>query len=173
MSAPPGSPDRGGGLATTVLLGSVACFFGFLGGLPLPFGPVLGALGAAGSAAWRTYGPGRSTTAPLVPALVVLVVLTVTSPAGPATELFAGLTGLALLLWVADDPARPSGGGRRAASMIAPAALGVGMAWAITLAWAGRPQEVGVAGGLLAIALVLLAFLVATLPRRTPAVPDR
>ena len=169
MSGRPPPPGRGGGLATTVLLGGTACFLGLLGGLPFPVGPAVGALGVAASAIWRTYGRGRGGAVPLVPALVALVVLAVTAPVAASTDLFAGLTGLAFLLWVADDPGRPAGGGRRAAPTIAPAALAVGFAWAITLVLAGQPQEIGLAGGLLAAALVLLAVLFSSLSRRAPA----
>ncbi|HYA11333.1 MAG TPA: hypothetical protein VEH10_06685, partial [Thermoplasmata archaeon] len=61
----------------------------------------------------------------------------------------------------------PSGGGRRAVPTIALGALGVGLAWTITLAVPGRSPDVGLAGGLLAAALVLLAILIARLPRLT------
>jgi len=92
------------------------------------------------------------------------MVLAVTAPVVPSTELFAGLTGLAFLLWLADDPARPVGGGRRAVPAIAVGALGVGVAWAITLGLEGRSPDVGLAGALLAAALVLLALLLARVP---------
>jgi len=171
VKGPSPPPVRGGGLATTVLFGAAACFLGLLGGLPLLLGPVVGALGVFASTAWRTHGKGRGGTVALVPALLALAILAGTSPVAPSTDLFAGLAGLAFLLWIADDPARPAGGGRRAMPTIAPAALGVGLAWAITLALVGQPEEVGLAGGLLAAALVLLAFLVSGLPRRAPAHP--
>lgn len=171
MNGGPPPPGRGGGLATTVLLGGTACFLGLLGGLPLLLGPAVGALGVTASALWRTYGRGRGGAVALVPALLALVVLALTAPVAASTDLFAGLTGLAFLLWVADDPGRPAGGGRRAVPTIAPAALALGLAWAITLALAGQPQEVGLAGGLLAAALVLLAVLFSGLSRHAPAPP--
>jgi hypothetical protein len=160
-------PDHGGGLATTVLLGFAAGVLGLLGGLPLYVGPTIGVLGVVASVLLRRSRPERSGTLALLPVLLAIALLAATAPVVPSTELFAGLTGLALLVWVADDPARPAGGGRRAVPVIALGALGVGLAWAITLALPGRSPNVGLAGGLLAAALVLLALLIARLPRLT------
>lgn len=157
--------DRGGGLATTVLLGVCAGVFGLLGGLPFVVGPAVGVLGVAMSSVLRTARPRRFPAVPLVPTLLALVVLGATAPAVPSTELLGGLSGLAFLLWLADDPERPAGGARRAVPTIALGTLGVGLAWAITLALPGRSPDIGLAGGLLAAALVLLAVLFARLPQ--------
>ena len=165
MTERPPSSGHGGGLATTVLLGLCAGVFGLLGGLPLVVGPALGVLGVAASSVIRAGGLRRFPSLALVPTLVVLVILAASAPPVASTELFAGLTGLAFLLWVADDPERPAGGGRRAVPTIALGALWVGLAWGITLSLPGRTADVGLAGGLLAAALVLLAVLIARLPQ--------
>ena len=167
MSGPSAPPDQGGGFATTALLGFAMAALGLVGGLPFGFGPSLGVAGVIVTAVLRSRWPERFGTLALAPALVALAILAATSPAVPSAELFSGLTGLAFLLWIADDPARPSGGGRRAVPTIALGALGVGLAWTITLAVPGRSPDVGLAGGLLAAALVLLAILIARLPRLT------
>jgi len=117
------------------------------------------------SAFFRSRQPVGLGTWGLLPALGAIAILAATAPAIASTELFGGLTGLAFLLWIADDPARPSGGGRRAVPTIALGALGVGLAWAITLALPSKGPDIGLAGGLLAAGLVLLAVLIARLPR--------
>ena len=153
----------------TVVLGLVAGFFGLLGGLPGFLGPVVGVLGVVGSALLRSREPVLGGAVPLLPALVALAVLTGTAPAGPPTDLLAGLIALLLLLWAADDPARPAGGGRRAVPTVAPAFLAVGLAWVLSLALIGQPADIGLAGALLAAALVVLAFLFASLTHRPPS----
>jgi hypothetical protein len=161
----PTPPAAGGGYATTVLLVAVAAFLGLLGGLPYFLGPAVGVLGGVGSAVLRRRRGRHGGAVVLLPVLGAIAVLVVTAPPGPGSELFAGLTALALLLWLADDPARAAGGGRRAVPTLAPAALAVGLAWAITLGLAGASADVGLAGALLATGLVLLAFLFANLAR--------
>ena len=167
MSAAGTRADHGGGLATTALFGFAAGVLGLLGGLPLEFGPAIGVAGVVASAILRGRRPRDLGTLALLPALMAIALLAATAPPVPSTELFAGLTGLAFLLWIADDPSRPAGGGRRAVPILALGALGVGLAWAITLALPGRSPDVGLAGALLAAALVLLALLIARLPRLT------
>jgi len=171
VSSPEIDLARGGGVATAALFGATMVFLGLLGGLPVFLGPAVGAVGVGASAYWRTRPAWRQRSVPFVPAALALAVLSATSPALPSTVLFAGLASLAMLLWIADDPERPAGGGRRAAPVLGPATLGVGLAWAVTLGLAGRGTNVGLAGGLVVVALVLLAFLLAGVPRRptTPA----
>ncbi len=178
MSDPPGLPDLGGGLATTIVLGASAAVFGLLGGLPDFAGPIVGVVGVGVATFWRAHDRRRPAALALLPAVLAVAVLALTSPAYPSTELFGGLTGLALLLWIADDPARARGGGRRAAPAIGLIALAVGLTWTIALVAPGQAPEVGVAGGLLAGAFVVLAWLVARpqavlLPGGAPRPPAR
>ncbi len=162
MSVPSGRPDQGGGFATTALFAFSAGLFGLVGGLPDYAGPAIGVGGVVVSSVWRLRRGSRAglrTALSVAPALVALAVLALTSPPVDAAELFGGLAGLAFLLWLADDPARASGGGRRAAPTIALASLAVGLAWAISLSLPASAPEIGVAAGLLAAAFVLLAIL--------------
>lgn len=168
-SIPSRALDHGGGLATTLLFGFTVGVLGLLGSLPLAVGPATGVAGVAVATVLRRWRSPIVGSWALLPALGVITLLAASSPAEPASELFAGLSGLAFLLWIADDPERPAGGGRRAVPTIALGALGVGLAWSITLALPGRSPDVGLAGGLLAAALVLLALLVARLPRTAVA----
>lgn len=159
---------RGGGVPTTALFGVAVGFLGLLTGVPFYLGPAIGGLGVAASAVWRARRPAVGESLPLVPALAAVTALAATAPVAPASELFAGLAALAFLLWVADDPARPAGGGRRAAATIGPAALGIGSAWGVTLALTGRTAAIGVGAGLVAIGLVVLAVLFSLLSPRPP-----
>ena len=160
----PVAAGRGGGWATTALFGFAMGSLGLLGGLPIYVGPALGAGTVVISALLRSFKPGAHGTLTLVPAVVAIAVLAASAPPGPATELFGGLSALAFLLWVADDPARPSGGGRRSVPTLALASLGVGLAWAVTLALPTNSPDVALGGALLAAALVLLAVLLGRLP---------
>lgn len=164
--------DRGGGYATTALLAFASAALGLLSALPLFLGPVVGGLGVA--LAWlarRRLSAARRPLA-LSPALGGLTVLTVTSPAAPSTELFAGFTTLAFLLWVADDPARPSGGGRRAVPTIALAGVAVGFTWLLSRLWTGPAVPIALTGGVVAGALVLLAVLYARPASSGPVAVD-
>jgi hypothetical protein len=167
VSAPSPYPPRGGGAATTALFAFAMAGLGLLGGLPVYVGPALGAGTVVISALLRALRPDRYRALALAPAVAVLGILAATAPPGASTELFGGLSGLAFLLWVADDPARPSGGGRRSVPTIALAALGVGLAWAVTLALPTNAPNVALGAALLAAALVLLAVLLGRLPRVT------
>jgi len=162
VSAPSERSERGGGFATTALFAFAAGLFGLVGGLPGFAGPAVGIGGVVVSSVWRgqraTRG-GWRTAFSVAPALLAIAVLALTAPPVDAAELFGGLTGLSFLLWLADDPARASGGGRRAAPTIALAALAVGLAWAISLSLPTGSAEIGVAAGLLTAAILLLAIL--------------
>lgn len=171
MIAPGRPPDRGGGVLPVVLLGLTLGVLGLLGGLPYYLGPLVAGLGVFASGLARRRRPSRGAVWTLLPALAALSVLAATATIGAATELFAGLSGLAFLLWVADDPTRPVGGGRRAMATIGPAALAVGLVWSIGLVYSGRTEEVGLGGALIATGLVLLGLLVVSVSRRPPELP--
>ncbi len=151
------APDRS--RAPALLLGAAAAGLGLLAGWPFFLGAVVAVAGVAGSILWRRRAPASHRAAGVLPALVGLGAPAVTAPAGPAPELFAGLAALALLLWLAADPTRPRAGGRRAAPVIAACAAAVGIAFAVALAFPRIGSAVGVAGGLLAVVILVLALL--------------
>ena len=144
------------------LLLVAATYLGFLSGFPDRFGPLLAAVAvlvAAGLRAspWRmlvAYAP--------VPALAALAIEAVPAPVGLGTELVAGLAGLSFLVWLADDPSRPAGGSVRSLPMVAVPALAVGIAWSSALFLPAGAVPLGVAGALLALTLVAVAFLAGT-----------
>jgi hypothetical protein len=168
MNAPAPISGRGGGLLTVALFGATLGVLGLLSGLPYYLGPAVAAGGVIASVLARRRRPSRTAVGTLVPALLAVTVLAAAAPVGAATELFAGLSGLAFLLWLADDPTRPVGGGRRAAPTIGPVALGVGLVWVIDLGVSGRAEEVGLAGALIAIGLIVLGLLIVSVSRRPP-----
>jgi hypothetical protein len=149
----------GGGVLTLVVVGAAMATFGLVGGLAGVLGPAVGLAGIAASASWRRWRPVSGRSLAVVPALVALGALALTSPAGPSPELFGGVASLAVLLWLADDPSRPAGGGRRASPALAVCAAGMAIAWVLAVGLPAAPPEIGIAGGLLAFVILLLAVL--------------
>lgn len=142
------------------LLLVVAVVVGYVAGFPSGFGPFVAAAGVVVAAGLRmSRSPTVAACAP-VPVLAVLVLEVLQAPLGLGIELISGVAGLAFLVWLADDPARPVGGARRGLSTIAVPALALGIAWSSTLFLPAGAVPLGVAGGLLALTLALVAFLV-------------
>jgi len=131
-----------------------------LSGFPAGFGVILALSLVVVSAVFRS-GPWTK-LAPYAPApvLVALVLEAAFAPVSFGTELFAGLAGVAFLVWLADDPSRPSGGPRRAFPTIAIPGLSLGIAWSSALFLPAGALPLGVAGALLAFTLGAVAFLV-------------
>lgn len=148
----------GGGVATFVLAAVALTLFGLVGGLPYFLGPVVGGVGLAAAAVARR-GSGVGPTFGPLPVLLALGALAVSSPSVPSTELFGGFATVAVLLWLADDPGRPAGGGRRAVVALGSGALAVVIAGTFALVVHVPHAEVGVAGGILAFVLLLVAYL--------------
>jgi hypothetical protein len=154
-------PSRLGGSALTLALLVVAVgLFGVVGGLPYLAGPLLGPAGVLATAAWRRRASGAGAVA-LLPALAALGTLAATAPVTASGELFGSLATLAFLLWLADDPARPAGGGRRAIPALAACGVGVAVAWSLTLLLPRPSGKVGVAAALLVASLLALAWFLA------------
>jgi hypothetical protein len=145
-----------------------ATFLGFLSGFPDGFGPLVAAVGVVFAAGVRVTAPRRVAAYAPLPALVVVCVEAAQAPVGIGTELLAGLAGLAFLVWVADDPGRPVGGAVRSLPTVAVPALALGIAWSSAFFLPGGAVPLGVVGGLLALTLAAIAFLVAR-----PSVFDR
>jgi hypothetical protein len=145
---------------TLVALLVPAVFLGYLSGFPGGAGVILMVAAVAAAAALRVVArPGLTSFAP-IPVLLALVVEAVAAPVGFGTEIMAGLAGLAFLVWLADDPARPEGGAVRGLPVVAIPALALGIAWSSALFLPSGVVPLGVAGALLALAIVAVAFLV-------------
>lgn len=96
-----------------------------------------------------------------IPVLVALGVTALAAGVDPFEWLVVGLSGAVLVAWLADDPFRaPRGAARGALEWLVPS-LGVGIAWASSFLLPRSTTELGVAGGLAAGALVVLAYLFA------------
>ncbi|MGA8710215.1 MAG: hypothetical protein WB786_03170 [Thermoplasmata archaeon] len=135
-------------------------YLGYLSGYPYGYG-FLVAAGAVALAAFLRASPSGSDVAYApAPVLAVLALEAVAAPVGFGTELFAGFAALAFLVWLADDPDRPSGGPVRSLPTIAVPALALGIAWVSGIILPAGALPLGVAGGLLALALAAVAYLV-------------
>jgi hypothetical protein len=142
--------------------------FGFLSGFPAGAGVVLAVAAVVLAAGLRAVARPRLFAYAPLPVLLVLLLEAVTAPVGIGTELFAGLAGLAFLVWLADDPSRPVGGAVRGLPEVAVPALALGIAWSSALFLPSGVVPLGVAGALLALTLAAVAFLVGW-----PSVLDR
>ncbi len=157
----PSRPVRYPPLATNALVGLVGGFLGYLTGLPdlAGVGVVLAGVGVA--AALRSQRSPRPRAAAPVPLLLALAFAALACPLGLVPELAAGAAGLAFLVWLADDPARfPGGVGRARTTLLVPA-LALGIAWASSLILPATAAPLGVAAGVLVVALAALAYLFA------------
>jgi len=160
MTATPASPpDLELRPLTLGMLFVATGLLGYVSGFPGGIGIVVALGVVAFAAGLRTVSKrGIFAYAP-VPVIVVLVLEAATAPAGFGTELLAGLAGLAFLLWLGDDPARPAGGAARSVPVIALPALALGIAWTSELFLPAGTVPFGVAGALLAVVLAAVAFL--------------
>jgi hypothetical protein len=139
--------------------GAVAVVMALIGGWPTAVG--LGvALGSVGVAAGFSL-PSVSRIRPLapLPLLAGFLVLAAGLPSDPAPELLAGVGGVVLLAWIAEDPARPAGGALRGAIGWGLPCLAVGLAWISAFLLPPSAAPIGVAGGLLAAVVIALAAL--------------
>ena len=145
---------------TTPLLAAVALLAAYESYLPIALGLALTVVGVA-AGVWLRVAPWPAWRAVfLVPPLLALAVLAVYTPAGPVPILVVGAAGVTFVAWILDDPFRPPAGASRGAIVWAIPALGFGIAWASTFLLPSSATSFGVAGGLVAAALLALAFLV-------------
>lgn len=145
--------------ASLALLLVAGVGLGFLAGFPGRFGPVVAAAGIALAAGLRASSSRAVVAYAPVPALAVLVLEAAAAPVGLGLELVAGGSALAFLVWLADDPTRPVGGSVRSFPTVAIPALALAIAWSSAFFLPAGAVPLGVAGGLLALTLALVAFL--------------
>ena len=154
------SPLRSVRVGSLALLALPAVFLGYLSGFPGGAGFVFMMAVVAAGAALRASGHSRRAAYAPVPVLVGLLTEAVTAPVGFGTEFVAGLAGVAFLIWLADEPARPVGGAVRGLSVVAVPALALGIAWSSALFLPAGVVPLGVAGALLALTIAAVALLV-------------
>lgn len=158
-SSPPWSWRRAFGPTVPLLAISVAAL-AFDSRLSTGVALLLAAVGLASSVGLRAVGRTSLTEGSPVPVLAALGALALETPIAPLPELLVGVVGVVFVAWLLDDPWRPPGGVARGAAVWAIPAFGVGIAWASTFLLPSSAASLGVAGGLLAAALIALAYLV-------------
>lgn len=144
------------GLALTAVATIV---LGFAGRLPDDLGLVLAATSIAVAAGMRLALSPLVRELSVVPPIAGLAVVTIAAPITFLAELVAGLGGVALLVWMTDDPDRPPGGLARGLTTVSIPGLAVGIAWSSGLLLPTGAISFGIAGGLLALVLTAVAFL--------------
>jgi hypothetical protein len=169
MSAGAAGAGEPPSLGPVLLLAGALALFGFLTSLPAFLGPIGGAVAAlAAELIRRAPSPDLRRLAP-APPLVALLVLAAVAPPVASAELVGGFAALALLVWIASDPASALGGVRRALPTLA--IVGLVFAAALTLV-ASLPAAAygpGTAGALAAVALILVGVALARANSARPA----
>jgi len=145
-----------GSLALLAVLGGL---FGFLANWPHYEGLILMLAGVGAGGALQRLGPSWVRAFAPVAVVVVFTAVALESPLGLLPELVAGGGGVAVLLWLADDPGRPAGGVARAQNTLGIPALALGIAWASALLLPSSSASLGVAVGLLVFVIVAVAYL--------------
>lgn len=135
-------------------------YFGYLAGYPYGLGFLVAAGAVVLAAFLRASRSGANAGYAPAPVLAALALEAVVAPVGFGTELFAGFAALAFLVWLADDPSRPTGGPLRSLPTIAVPSLALGIAWVSGIILPAGAVPLGVAGGLLALTLAAVAYLV-------------
>ena len=156
------------GLASVALLSVAVLALGALDTVSFAGGIVLGAIGVGLSVAARRFPDSRIRAGAPVPVLVVLGTGALAAPVSPLAEIVAVLASAAFLLWLVDDPTRPAGRTRRGATTVLVPLLAVGIAWTSAQLLPAGAASPGLVGGLLAVVLGSVAYLVAR-----PTVFDR
>lgn len=159
-----------------VTLVAVVAVFALVAGGDLLIAAPVAVGGVVGSLLLRRRSPRPRSVVPLLPGVLAVAFVALTAAPSVLTDLFAGVVGLALLYWFAEEPSRAEGNAQRAAPSLLLATLAVGLAWAITLLRLPTSPEVGPAIALLAVGVSLFAVLLARLaaapaPSAGPAAP--
>lgn len=147
------------GLFGTIVLAGAVVGFAALTELPWVVAICVSAVGVGGSIALRRWGQGRAADLSAAPVLIGTAVLATSAPPTPFAALLAGAVGVAVLAWMADDPARAAGALTRARPAFAVVALSLLFVWGVALLTARASADVGVAGALLAVSLFLMVVI--------------
>ncbi|MGI0071351.1 MAG: hypothetical protein ACRECT_04700 [Thermoplasmata archaeon] len=159
-STPPLRRVLGPTVPALVLVAVALAYESDLRGLPAILLGLLAVLGIAAGVTVRVAAPPALRDVAFAPILLALGALALETPLLPVAELLPGIAGVVFVAWLLDDPWRPPAGAMRGAAEWALPGLAVGLAWASELLLPRGAAPVGVAGGLLAGALILLVYLV-------------
>ena len=161
------------GTGSWLLLAAVGGLFGLASGLPYAEGALVSVAGIIiGGILRRPASPAHLRPFALLPVVIGVGAVAIASPFALLTELLAGLSALAILVWLADDPARPAGGVARARYTIGIPGAALGIAWASALLLPSNSASLGVAAALLVFVIAAVAFLVgqpSTFDREEPS----
>lgn len=147
------------GVGSWMLLGVVGGLLGYLSDLPHYGGVALVVFAVGlGGVLQRVRPRSVRSFAPL-PVVAGIATVAIASPLGLVPELVAGVSGIAVLLWLADDPGRPAGGVGRAQTALSIPALALGIAWASAFLLPSSSASLGVAVGLLVFVIAAVAYL--------------
>lgn len=147
------------GVPALALLAVALGLFGVLAAFPFLLGVPIAVAGAGGAFLLRNRGGPRSRAYAFVPPLVGLVLLASNAPSAPSTDLVGGLAAVALLAWLADDPARAAGGISRALPSLLLVLVTLGIAWVGAFLLPAGTALIGVGAGLLVVVMILVAVL--------------
>ena len=145
---------------SALVLAGAALLLAVESGLPTLPAIVLGLAGVSAGLALRARRASIEHQLAPVPVLAMFGLLAATAPLGPLPEIAAGAAGVSVLLWLADDPARPVGGIGRGAIGWALPGLAVALAWLGAAVLPGGALPLGTAAVLLAGALLAIAYFV-------------
>ena len=153
------------------VLGATLVLFALTTDLPWVAGFLLAASGIVAALVLRARTVGARSDAAIAIVLLVIGVLAAAAPPTLLTGLAAGAAVLAFLTWLADEPGRVVGTIRRGLPSVALAGVAFLVAWSSAFLLPTTPAPVGVAAGLIVLAIFLAALLLGRpdLFRREPA----
>ena len=153
------------------ILGAALVVFGLTTDLPWIVAFLLAASGIVAALVLRARTSGARSDAAIGIVLLVIGVLAAAAPPVPLSGLLGGATVLAFLAWLADEPGRVRGAVRRGLAAVGLTGVAFALAWASAFLLPSTPTPVGVAAGLIVLAIFLAALLLGRpdLFRREPS----
>lgn len=153
------------------VLGAALVLFALTTDLPWVAGFLLAASGIVAALVLRARTVGARSEAAVGIVLLVIGVLAAAAPDAPVAGIAGGATVLAFLAWLADQPGRPRGNVVRALPSVALAGVAFAIAWTSAFLLPSTRAPVGLAAGLLVLAIFLAALLLGRpdLFRREPS----
>ncbi len=157
-------------LPTLAALGALSVVLASVARLGFATGLAIGLAGLAVAALLSVAREGQFRSVAPAPLLLSLGTLAASAPLSALAEITAGVAGVTVLAWIANDPFRPPWGVLRGALGWGVPGLAVGLAWVSSFLLPPSAAPVGVAGALLAATVIALAVLFAE-PERASGGP--
>ncbi|HTT73713.1 MAG TPA: hypothetical protein VMG99_06160 [Thermoplasmata archaeon] len=147
------------GLPGLVVTVAAAVGLGIDSGFGVVVGVGLALAGGLGTVGLRLAPDARGRAAAIGPALAALALGAVAAAPSPLAAPIAALGGIGILLWLLDDPDRPSGGPARGRYVILLPGLAAAIAWAGALVLPAGSIDFGFAAVFLVVTFGLVAVL--------------